>query len=340
MKLRLRPATASDLKAYVRYFTIRERYGDLFGRLAEVWCGLLRRESIVAAVVEDLDRDQEDCLVGIRVSAFLSDSFARHGRTPPLFWIGPELIRRIDQNGSPILDFSGLREANSGGGLNLFVWEIDIRPLEEPEFLAVFAALSRALFEFHAGFNIKEVMAQHPRGRVLRAAIRSGDWLVHQRSGDYVVPRDVDAIERANSPYVCGLTRELAHKLPGSSLGNLFCYTPPRVFFTPAEQRLLTAAASGRTDEEIAAVLVVSLSGVKRCWESVYARASFRLPGLFSEDRLSLSGARGAEKRRRLLCYLREHREELRPCLPPSTRDQERDVVRHSQARRRAAIGL
>lgn len=335
MRLRHRTATASDLRTYARHLTVRDRYGELFGRLADVWCGLLSRESIIAAVVEDLDRDPEDRLLGLRVSAFLSDHFTRHARTPPLVWIGPELLRRIGQNTSPILDCPGVRAANSGDGLNLFVWEVHIRAVAEQEFLAVYSMLAKALFEYHAGFNIKEVIAQHPPGRVLQAAIRSGDWFVHQRHGNYVTPDDPEALE--GEPYVCGLTRELAHRLAGNSLGNLFCYTPPRAFFTPAEQRLLTAALNGRTDHEIAEVLAVSLAAAKRCWESVYARASLRLPEVFSENAISLAGARGAEKRRRLLAYLREHPEELRPWVPPSSRERVKQELRPPQGRRRAA---
>jgi hypothetical protein len=87
-------------------------------------------------------------------------------------------------------------------------------------------------------------------------------------------------------------------------------------------------ALLGRTDPETADELVVSLSAVKRCWESVYARASLGLPELLPDDSLYLAGGRGMEKRRRLLSYLREHAEELRPVLPPSSRTQARHADR------------
>jgi hypothetical protein len=223
MRLHHRLANAGDLRTYVNYLMVRERYGDLFGQLADVWCGLLHRDSIIASVVEDLDRNEKDAPLGFGLSAFLTDAFTRDAKTPPLFWIGPELVRRTAQNDSPIMDFSGIRTANSRDGLNLFVWEVDVRPAAGPEYLGVVAELARAFFEIHAGFNIKEVMGQHPWGRSFRTAVRAGGWLVHDRSGEYVLPDDddLDAVERAGSPFLTGLTRELAYKLPGQLLANL-----------------------------------------------------------------------------------------------------------------------
>ncbi len=317
MRLRHRPATAYDLGTYVKYLTVSDRYGKRFARLSNVWNELLRRELIISSVVEDLDREQEDRLVGFALCTFLTDWFTRHAKTPPLFWIGPELIRRMDENESPILDYFGIRAANSGDGLNLFVWEADARATTELGFLAVVTELGKAFVECHSGFNVKQVIGQQPRS-LIQAAVRGGSWFVHHQTGEYVAPYDSAAVGWARSPFILGLSRELAHKLPGSLLSPLFCRACPRVFFTRAEQRLLNVALSGGTDREIADALEVSLPGVKRCWESVYARVSSQLPGLLPQDclGLSLTRGRGMEKRRRLLSYLRDHPEELRPILP------------------------
>jgi len=58
-------------------------------------------------------------------------------------------------------------------------------------------------------------------------------------------------------------------------------------------QRLLVAALRGLTDDELSDDLMVSHSAVKNAWRSIYAR--------------------GKQKRQRLLAYLRERPEELRP---------------------------
>jgi hypothetical protein len=336
MRLRYRPAMAGDLRDYVRHLTVRERYGSLFDRLADVWCALLRRESIISAVVEDLERNDRDRALALGVSVFVTDEFLRRVKTPPLFWIGPELIRHILQNNSPILDSAAIRRANSGEGLNSFVWEADIRSTEKTEFLAVATKLGQAFVELHAGFMIKEAIAQHPCGRMFRLAVQFGGWFLQSPSGEYVQLRHPEAEESVHGPFVLGLTRELAREHPGSWLSTIFDYRSPRCFFTRAEQRLLNSALSGRTDEEIADVLAVSLSAVKKCWQSAYARVSLGIPELLPADSCDLlcGSGRGAEKRRRLLAYLQSHPEELRPALPQF------ETARMVRGTRRSKLGI
>jgi hypothetical protein len=319
MRLLHRHASPSELWECVQYSPVRVRYGGSFGRLAEVWSALLQQGSAISAVVEDLDHAAENRLLAFGISVFLTDEFVRQAKTPPLFWIGPELIRCTIKNDSPILNQAEIGRANSGDGLNLFVWEVCTDPTVEAELLAVTGELGKAFVEYHAGFRIKEVMGQHPFGRVLRGAIEGGGWLVENRIGEYVPVDDPGAIERAGAPFVLGLTRELARKNPGSFLSLIFDYKPPRLFLRPAEQRLLDAALGGGTDEEIAEALGVSVSAVKKCWQSVYGRVGLRLPELVPGNAMS-DGVRGTEKKRRLLAYLRDHPEEMRPILPASAR--------------------
>jgi hypothetical protein len=295
----------------------------LFDRLPDVWSGLLSSQSAISSVVEDLDLAAGNRLRGYGVSVFLTDEFVQHAKTPPLFWIGPELLRTLPQNDSPILDLTAIRRTNSSDGLNLFVWELDLRATFGDEFLAVGTQLIRSFFQDHSGFKIKEVIGQHPFGRVFRAAVQVGGWLVQNRRCEYAPLQNPDAIERARAPFVLGLTRELAHEHPGW-LSALFDYRSPRLFLTPGEQRMLNAALDGRTDDQLAEVLAVSISAVKKCWQSVYARISLRLPELLPDDTHSptLGGVRGVEKKRCLVEYLRNHPEELRPHLPPSSREQ------------------
>lgn len=322
MRLRRRPSTASDLREYARYLTVRARYGSLFERLSAVWCALFKRESLLSVVVEDLDRTERDRLLGLGVSVFLSDDFLRYAKTPPLFWIGPELIRRITRNDSPILDIAAIGRANSGEGLNLFVWEADIRSPDEPGMLATASELIAAFVELHSGFRIKEAINQHPFGRMFREGVELGGWFLEAPTGEYVPVDDAEAVERAGAPFILGLTRELARKRPGTRFSTVFEYRNPRLFLTPAQQRLLNSALSGQTNEEIAQTLAVSVSAVKKCLQAIYARASLRLAELLPDGscEYGCEGRRGAEKKRRLLTYLRDHPEELRPFSPSSTR--------------------
>ena len=91
-------------------------------------------------------------------------------------------------------------------------------------------------------------------------------------------------------------------------------YRKPVIGFTRSEQRLLSAALQGGTDGELCDLLGVSLSAVKKTWASIYLRVQSAKP---SDARIeldeSIDGDRGKEKKQKLLVFLREHPEELRP---------------------------
>jgi DNA-binding NarL/FixJ family response regulator len=102
----------------------------------------------------------------------------------------------------------------------------------------------------------------------------------------------------------------------GSWVGSLFVYQPPQFDFRPSEQRLLLAALQGGTDDSLAETLGVSLSAVKKTWRTTYSRVTAKSPGLIPDQvPEELTSERGKEKKQRLLAYLREHPEELRPAV-------------------------
>jgi DNA-binding CsgD family transcriptional regulator len=115
-------------------------------------------------------------------------------------------------------------------------------------------------------------------------------------------------------PRLVGLTKEEADLHPGSHLAGLFVHTQPRFHFSHAEQELLQRALNGETSEDLAVSLRLSHWTVKKRWHAIYERVatadSELLPPISNG---ADSHERGAERRRRLLAYLRQHLEELRP---------------------------
>jgi hypothetical protein len=128
-----------------------------------------------------------------------------------------------------------------------------------------------------------------------------------------------DLTEIASHPHIVGVTREMElnrQSAWGASwVGALFDYHPPKLGLSRGEQRLLLSALPGATDEHLAATLGISLPAVKKLWVSIYLRVDDHLPALIADSsRCHLQAIRrGKEKRRRLLEYLRNHPEELRP---------------------------
>jgi hypothetical protein len=77
------------------------------------------------------------------------------------------------------------------------------------------------------------------------------------------------------------------------------------------ERELLWAALEGQTDTELAISLDLTLPAVKARWRSVFTRFAKMEKSLAPE--FFGQGGRGPQKRHRILAYLREHPEELRP---------------------------
>lgn len=318
MGLRYRPMRPKDVRECAEiiaaHAVIGPRYGSAIADLRPAWRRLLSCEAKRATVFEQVERSQATiCAVG--VSVFVHDDFVRELKTPPLFWFGPELVKRILRGDSPILSDKQLQKANSCGGLNLLVWEGCIRAAFEKDG-EIHRGIMSAFIEEHRGFLWKEVISSQMESeeRLQWTLAGGGARLWDPANARYVDSLHQDPKEIMREPHILGLTRNT--KLWGGSwVDVLFDYHPPRCCFSRSEQRLLLLALSGGTDEELSDGVRTSLSTIKNTWRSIYNRAASRLPELFPDHSKTgvRSPERGKEKRRALLAYLREHSEELRP---------------------------
>ena len=93
-----------------------------------------------------------------RASVFVSEDFIRELKTPPFFWIGPELARRVVRGESPLLTDSQVCAANTHGGLNLVLWHVWIAP-EDAKRADVRNQVSAGFFESFRGYLLKEMIA-------------------------------------------------------------------------------------------------------------------------------------------------------------------------------------
>lgn len=294
------------------------RYGSCISELERVWGELLGRLAFTAVVFEE-SGGAHGRLVGPAVSVFVSDEFVRDLKTAPLCWIGPEIVRRVVSGASPLLSDKEVVEANSTGGLNLVGWDgaTSSDDARRPEVLN-FSFVS--FVELHRGFRIKELLGQADSPEHLEAMRHLGASFFDPERCTFGPSMDGSAEEVVRKPHLMGSTREMA--LAGTWLSGsaLFASQAPKFYFSPGEQRLLSAALQGGTDEEISQRLNISLSLVRRRWLSIYERVAADSPEVFGpsepfeNERIA---ARGKGKKHRLLAYLRDHPEELRPVLRP-----------------------
>jgi hypothetical protein len=316
MTIRSRPMRPKDVRECADIVaenpTLGARYGSAITDLRAVWLELLGREAFRAIVFEDL-QGSDHRIIGCGVSTFVSDDFLRGLKKAPFIWVGPELVNRLMSGNSPLLSDKQVREANSDGGLNLLVWEGAFR-MEDLVRGEVLHAIFATFAEQHRGFRLKELISHSLTAENFEGMLHSGGLFL-SAEGRYVDRVEEPVPEVIAEPHYLGLTRELARRRFGTWMGSLFVYEPARFGFRPSEQRLLLAALRGGTDEELADELSISVSAVKKTWLSIYDRVIQRDPGIISSTALERDGAceRGKEKKQRLLIYVREHPEELRP---------------------------
>jgi len=291
------------------------RYGNAIADLVPAWLNLLSSDGFCTSLVFEEAKEAEICKLGTIAHVFVSDEFLREAKTPPHFWFGPELAKRVVQGNSPVLSARQVCEANTGDGLNMMEWQMTFRGdavLRTDVRVAGMAAFS----EYLRGYRFKEAVAQvESAARLLRR--RDGGWLLWKGPEcgyNEFWQDDLDAIDA--KPYVIGMTRKLAKARGLSWVSSLFLgYQPPKIGFSRSEQRLLICAMRGGTDQELSDELMISLATVKKTWRSIYDRVSERLPELIPAIDAFADGAsgRGREKKQHLIAYLHEHPEELRP---------------------------
>jgi hypothetical protein len=291
----------------------RHRYGSLLSRLSSVWKNLLRSESLIASILEDLEATVRHP-GAFGVSAFVTDDFLQQCKMPHPAWIGRELVEHISRGDSPVLKPNEVRDANSRDGLNLVTWTGLACPLREEDRTRWVTELTSAFMLEHRGFKLKEAVTQPIEAGVVRIVLNSGALLWQSGVRRYVEAGDVNLDELIRFPFILGLNRKQAMEHMGTwASSTLFLYNPPRIHFRPAEQKLLRSALNGLTDEEVSNELRVSRSFVRKTWHSIYKRAAETVPDLHLDTTDGSASQRGKEKKQRVLAYVRNYPEELRP---------------------------
>ena len=317
-----RPMQPEDVPECVEIMASHPIFGPRYGRdidlLPEAWVRLLQSEAKITAVIR-AGEGPRAAIVAAGVTSIVRDDFLCELKTPPHFWIGPELTRRIVKGESPLLTSKQLQEANARGGLNAICWEACTRAGYEAD-VELHRYIMMAFIQDHRGYFWKEVISSPAGPDHLKWLLNMGGFLWDPLVGGYACTLRRDPDEIAAKPHLIGITRDLEinrrqSDWGGGRIGVIFDYRPPILGFSLGEQRLLSCALSGATDEHLAEMQGTSLSTIKKMWISIYLRVEDRCPELISDSlptHLPANG-RGTEKRRRLLAYLRERPEELRP---------------------------
>jgi hypothetical protein len=315
MHLSYRSARSDDFSRSLQ--TVAEKFvypADLLPHVSRLW-GQWLREGIMTAHIIEQHRHAQTKAVGLGAVVFVRPEFIVDVLQKRHPYVRRQLIEQTLAGHRVVVTPEEMRAQNRGEGLTLLFLSdpSDNQQLTEDECRLVDAKWSEALYELR-GCNFKNLWHEAYGLRAVRLSMGCGlsrreDWTDHW-SRHSPPPEN----ER---PYLLGMSKSEALDRPGTHASFLFLHVPPQFDFTARQQELLQQAISGATDEDLASQLNVSSSAVKKRWISVYERVSDAMPGWL--ESAASAEARGSEKRRHLLNYLRQHPEELHPAC--ATRD-------------------
>lgn len=270
-------------------------------------------------VVEDWSRRRESRILSACAVVFVTDAFCSEARTSLPPYLGIQLTMGYGSRQLPLLNRGQIAKRNAREGLNVVMcfegWDRD--QLSPEQFSAVREKQSEAFRIALGGYHLKEFLANPIGGETFAQMLDAGarlrrDYSEYFRRNGHPMPRP------ALRPRLVGLRREEALTHLGSQLADLFVYSPPRFAFSPAQQELLQQALLGETSLDLSKSLFISHATVKKRWRAIYQKvADSDLPLLDGPLGNGVdANKRGAEHRRHLLYYLRQHPEELRPFDP------------------------
>lgn len=266
-----------------------------------IWESLPGHPAFHGTVIESERPIAGHKIVGCGLGVFLAPSFADHAIADPKPGLNSRIIAAIAAEEPVLLPREQIGEGNAGGGLdfvNLYgTWRDGIMT---PEQLAeVHALLGTSFAEHFAGYRFN---------RILKEAI--GELrIAHARAtGTYRLVAEFPESESA----LAVVSRESVLAAPYSLAASIYRYRPPVLHLRPAEQELLAAAFSGRTDAELSSDLGLSVETTKKRWLSIFDRVDQFKPDILAPTSVETEG-RGPQKRHRVVAYIRSHPEELRP---------------------------
>jgi hypothetical protein len=265
----------------------------------EVWKSLVNTPSFVSAVFESVPPIRGHRLVAFGASVMVSPTFMDDATADPRPGLNSRLFAAI-HSGQPVaLTRDQIAGANAANGVDIVTlqaaWREEI--LEPLESANLQTALASAFVALHEGYRVRRLAWESSCPAELRFSQLSG---AAKTIAEFPGGRALHFVDHPSA------AAEVA-SLPSV----VFQYREPVLQLRETDQQLLAAALNGATDEELGTELGLTVFAVKARWRSAFSRIAGVKPGLVED--VNCQGRRGGQKRHRVVAYLREHPEELRP---------------------------
>jgi len=309
----------SDIPQCLSLTTDRFLYTpDQLASVGRLWSKLIvERTGVPPTIITNAKSPSEVLWFG--ATAFVSDERADRYHRLASPRIGLQMAEELNAGGRPFLSRAEVAQANASAGVNL----VGCHHGYELRYDEIVERLRATTYEmarkYLTAWNLRSYTNEIFSPNAERDGKQMGEALGFRVLAYTAAQLQAAGIPADKAPWVWLATRQDAVAKPaGLPLAMLFLsFSVPRFGFTVLEQEALELALDGLTDESIARTTGASLSTIKKRFRAIYEKVQDET---FEDGGLGLSrlndGARGVETRRRLLNYLRDHREELRPYSP------------------------
>jgi hypothetical protein len=289
---------------------------ELVGRARALaaWQRLRRARSFRAVVIESDVPIKGHRIVGFAANVFVSASFAEREIADPTPGVNARLISRIASGDAVVLTAEQLASENTQGCLHLIV----LQPCSMPAVLTpeerqdVIRQVSLANLSCFDGYRVRQVLMEVISAAEIETAKALQVWKLLSTLEDYHRRNPGNSWNRDRALFAIDLAG--GHSFEVTAGHN----REPILGLRSSDQELLEAALRGTTDIELSVELGLKLPALKKRWASVFNRVAVAKPDLLPGlDENVDRQTRGRQKKHRLLAYVREHPEELRPYLHP-----------------------
>jgi DNA-binding CsgD family transcriptional regulator len=286
---------------------------DTLDRLVPFWQRLMHGSAGVVHVFVDDALPPAQRIQGVASGAFVCEAFARDMLDDPQPYVAQRVVAQCSSGAMPLLGYHDIAQAQVGEGLYALGLDATIAEAQwtRPATLRWIPVLAQALTEWLGGYRLRSLHREvFGRDAYLVMRVAGGPLVTNYPGERFAHLRELPPYER---PYLMGLTREQSRHRIASPGWMYFQAEPAQWRLTPAEQDLLLLALRGIADHDAASRLHVSTHTVKARWQAIFDHVAELQPDLLPPHEPGT--ARGAERRRHLLAYLRLHPQELRPRL-------------------------
>jgi hypothetical protein len=280
-------------------------------RALRAWTTILNDgNACIASLVEKITPSSRE-IVGFGMAVFVTSSFADAILANPQPGLNASIIESIDAGKSVIPSYRYLQTANASATLDHVVMYSSDKPgsLNSIELGLVRNLLARAYLDSFVGYRLR---------RMLNEIVDEEEF---EKLKGY---RGIRIVKRLSTPSLpgaralwtgnralCEATAESFSEDPASVAARPFIErATPILDFTPSQKRLLVAALRGAENAELADGLCRTPAAIKRTWAGIFEKCVRHYPALLPATEGSL---RGQQKRYKVMAYIRDHPEELRP---------------------------